>query len=249
MGLLPRFSYARGRAAVFVNQFVPSTARVPVADGNVTLTLQTRYPETDTVLLRVEPSRNASFSIHLRIPAWCAHPSVHVNGQAVASVKSGAYTVLNRVWRTGDTVKLTFPMRVQWVEHDYFEDGNTPWALTRGPVVYALDTVWWNDPKAPAPRDAGNEIGLLRDKANLHETAATADALGPFYETDVELATGKKAKATFVPFANIGRWYRPDAPKPELHSRAFSYAVWLRDSTRRKLVKPADTATATTKPN
>jgi hypothetical protein len=41
------------------------------------------------------------------------------------------------------------------------------------------------------------------------------------------LPDGKLAAATFVPFANIGRWYRDDAAKPELHSRAYSYGVWL----------------------
>jgi len=32
-----------------------------------------------------------------------------------------------------------------------------------------------------------------------------------------------------VPFCNIGRWYREGEPKPDKKSKAFSYAVWLKD--------------------
>jgi hypothetical protein len=46
----------------------------------------------------------------------------------------------------------------------------------------------------------------------------------------VRLVDGPVAKATMVPFANIGRWYRDGEPKPDRHSRAFSYAIWLQDS-------------------
>ena len=105
------------------------------------------------------------------------------------------------------------------------------WALTRGPVVYALDTVWWDDAATPRPHDVGKEVAVMRVDTELQQRPATPGALGPFYETEVELSGGRRAQATFVPFTNIGRWYRPGEPKPERSSHDFSYAIWLRDRT------------------
>ena len=187
----------------------------------------------------MEPEGNVEFTLHVRLPAWCDRPSVELNGKPLPDVRPGTYAKLQRTWRRGDTVRLTFPMKPRWIEHDHYEGGPAPWALVRGPVVYALDTVWWNDTTVLAPYDAGQETGWLRDKAKFRELPAATGALGPFYETEVMVLSGQKAKATLVPFSNIGRWYRDGAPKPERQSRAFSYAVWLRDSTHPEFVRAA----------
>jgi hypothetical protein len=163
--------------------------------------------------------------LNVRVPAWCTDPVLKVNGQSVAA-KPGSYAAIDRTWSSGDVVELTLPMTLAWTRHDHFEKGPAPFALTRGPVVFALDTVWWNDPH-PAPQDAGK---VLIDPSVLPQTIPTGSrSLGPFYRTSVTLPGGTRASATFVPFANMGRWYRDDAPKPEPKSKAYSYAVWLQD--------------------
>jgi uncharacterized protein len=230
VAMLPRFIYGLGQRTVYVNQFVASTAEFKFAQSAVILKQETRYPETDQILLRVEPEGRVEFALNVRLPAWCETPAVELNGKLLSDVKPGTYATLRRTWQRGDTVRVTFPMKPRWIEHDHCEAGSAPWALVRGPVVYALDTVWWNDKAVLAPYDAGQEAGWLRDEAKLQELPAATGALGPFYETEVKVLSGERAKATLVPFSNIGRWYRDGAPKPERASRAFSYAVWLRDS-------------------
>jgi DUF1680 family protein len=230
VAMLPRFLFAEGKDGIYVNQFVPSTARLKTPDGvAVTLTVETRYPETRDVLIKVEPERKTKFPINVRLPAWCADATVALNGKRVGGTP-GAYARLEVEWQPGDTIKLTLPMEPRWIEHDHWENGSAPLALVRGPLVYALDTVWWNDPAVPAPYDAGRETRLLRDKAEVREVAAAAGALGPFFDADVKLISGQQAKARFVPFSNIGRWYRDGEKKPERRSRAYSYAVWLQDA-------------------
>ncbi len=231
VAMLPRFIYAQGPEAIYVNQFVPSTAQFRADDANVTIRLETRYPSEDTIRLHVDASRDASFALHLRVPAWCAEPSALLDGRPVAEVKPGAYLILDRTWQGGEVVTLTLPMQPKWVERDRQSGEEPRWALTRGPVVYALDTVWWNDTAAPRPQDVGKEVVAIRGGAQLRQKPATPGALGPFYETEVELSGGRRAQATFVPFTNIGRWYRPGEPKPERSSQEFSYAIWLRDRT------------------
>lgn len=239
VAMLPKFIAATGRDAVFINQFVPSQIRAPVAGGEVALRLDTRYPETQDVLIRVDSaSAKAPFSVRVRIPGWCRQPSVQVNAQEFPEVKPGAYASIRRVWKTGDTITLRLPMETRWVRHDHFENDNAPWALTRGPVVYALDTIWWPQSSQPISGAVWKEAGLLRLEASPRETKATMGALGPFFEVPVKLRSGQKALATFVPFSNVGRWYREATAPPDRRGNAFSYAVWLCDSDSPARTKP-----------
>ncbi len=208
--MLPAFFFAKSNDVLFVNQFVPS--RVPGW-----LRVETRYPEDDTIRLRIE--RAGTFKV--RVPGWCEKPTM--DGKPV---QPGAYASLR--CRRGQVVKLQFPMRFQWVEHDHFPR-SAPWALTRGPLVYALDTVWWTN--GPAPYDIGTEAGILREEPK--PAAAPPGTLGPACEVNVKLADGRATKAMMLPFTNIGRWYREGEPKPDKNSRAFSYAVWLQDAASR----------------
>lgn len=228
VAMLPRFIYAQGDNVVCVNQFVPSTARFEFDGTDVRVQQETRYPSDDTIRLHVDPERNASFSLHVRVPGWCAQPTAALNGKPLPEVESGTYLVLDRTWQSGDVVELTLPMHPRWIEHDRFE-GDAPWALVRGPVVYALDTIWWDDGAASRPHDVGKAVTVVRTAGTPRERPATDDALGPFYEIEVRLAQGRKVTATMVPFTNIGRWYRPGELKPQRQSRAFSHALWLRE--------------------
>lgn len=226
VSMLPRFIYGYGNNELYVNQFIPSTTDCTLSDGTViSLNQQTRFPEAPTVELRIDLKGQARFALNVRIPAWCERPSLTINGESVP-VRPGTYAKLDRTWKLGDTVKLDLPMTPKWTEHDHFEGGPAPWALMRGPVVYALDTVWWNSKDVPAPQDVANEASVIRS-GSPRELPAASKALGPFYEVDVRLADNRTTKAIMAPFANIGRWYREGEPKPEHGSKAFSYAVWL----------------------
>jgi len=109
------------------------------------------------------------------------------------------------------------------------------YALKRGPVVYALDTVDW-DGKSLAklgqvPDNIAERVGIAIEKAGEIETAdVPLGTLGPGAWVNVELFNGEKLRVKMLPFANIGRWYRDPANKPEKNSASFAYAIWLYDS-------------------
>ncbi len=229
LSLLPGFIYAQGRDGLYVSQFVPSVAQFDLPGPSpVKLHVQTRYPQEQTITIRVEPESDAKFMLNVRIPGWCESPSLSVNGKAT-DVTSGSYARLDRTWKAGDTVTLELPTKAKWIQRHDRETKDNPWALVRGPVVYAIDTVWWNDDQGPMPHDVGREARCVRD-SELCEVPAGPRAMGPFIETDVLLVTGETVRAKWVPFANVGRWYREGAQKPAKGSRAYSYAVWLQDS-------------------
>jgi hypothetical protein len=80
--------------------------RVPVE-----ITCNTNYPFNETIEMSVKPAKEAEFPIYFHIPGWCANPELNVNGVAskVAQNAKG-FACVSRSWKTGDTVRLHFPM-------------------------------------------------------------------------------------------------------------------------------------------
>ncbi len=112
----------------------PNKVNATVAGGvPVGITQATDYPFKETISLAVEPQRAVTFPLVLRVPGWCETPSIKVNGKAVGGVKAGTFHRIEREWKPGDTIELTFPMEVRastWI--------NNSVGLERGPLAYSL---------------------------------------------------------------------------------------------------------------
>jgi DUF1680 family protein len=143
MGALPRYLYAQGPDAVYVNLFVSSRATLTVDGVKVVLRQTARYPWDDKVKLTIEPERKTEFALKVRLPGWCAGPSLTINGQPVSPLeKIRGYAHLQRRWEKGDVVELTLPMPVQRVKaHPKVEADRGRVALQRGPLIYCLEGV------------------------------------------------------------------------------------------------------------
>ena len=137
---LGTYLYGQSATELAVHLYVQGTAKLAVAGQTVTLTQSTEYPWSGRVSLQVSPEQTASFSLRLRLPAWCQNPEVSLNGEAVTLITERGYAVLEREWQSGDTVVLDLPMTVQRVYADprvAADRGRA--ALRRGPMVYCLE--------------------------------------------------------------------------------------------------------------
>jgi len=133
-----------GLAAV---AYGPSEVHATVRGGvRASIIEDTEYPFRDTIRLRVNLEKNAAFPLTLRIPGWAAGTAVAVNGQRINGIRPGTFHTIDRRWETGDTVELTFPMKLR-VSRWYHDSV----AIERGPLVYSLKI--------------GEEWRKLRDKA------------------------------------------------------------------------------------
>jgi DUF1680 family protein len=55
--------------------------------------------------------------------------------------KAGTYAAIQRVWKAGDVVELTLPMKPRLVvAHPWVEECRNQVAVVRGPVVYCLES-------------------------------------------------------------------------------------------------------------
>ena len=123
-----------GLAAVM---YAPSQVKAKVADGTeVKLTETTSYPFDETIAIAVETPKTVRFPLVLRVPAWCADPSVSVNGKALPAPKyARGWLVLDRAWSGNDKIVLTLPMKIRV---EVWKENRNTVSVSRGPLAYSL---------------------------------------------------------------------------------------------------------------
>lgn len=103
-------------------------------DGDqVEIAEDTSYPFEEQVRLHVSVSHPVKFPLVVRIPVWCRHAVVAVNGRLQPGVEAGTFHRLVRTWKTGDTVTINLPMAIETRPGP-----SRSVAVSRGPLVYSL---------------------------------------------------------------------------------------------------------------
>ena len=115
-----------GLAAV---AYAPSCVTTDVA----TIRTSGAYPFGDGVTLEVVRAKGGAWPLFVRVPGWTKGPKVAVNGEPVKGVAAGGFVRIDRDWRAGDRVELTFPAEI--VAEKGSNDSRT---VRRGPLVYAF---------------------------------------------------------------------------------------------------------------
>ena len=141
---LGKYAYSQGKAQACIHLYVQGRAELQVGGQTVCLTQRTDYPWREKVLVRVDPQRPATFTLALRIPAWCRGAGLTVNGEPVdvAARTRRGYARIRRRWAAGDEVALVLPMPVERIEaHPRVRADCGCVALMRGPMVYCLEEV------------------------------------------------------------------------------------------------------------
>lgn len=138
----PKFTqnlwYATADQGLAALTYSPSEVTAQVAGGiRVKMTEETYYPMDGTVSFRLDlldkRAKNVRFPFHLRIPGWCKGATVRINQKEYGQYSGNSIAVIDRIWKTGDSVELTLPMSVSletWYENSV--------SVHRGPLVYAL---------------------------------------------------------------------------------------------------------------
>ena len=125
-----------------VNLYNAARAELSTPQGDsLSLRIETDFPLSDRVLVRVDPHAASLFTLSLRIPSWSERTVVKVNGKKVRSVEPGAYLSLERTWEPGDRVELAFDMRCRLLDapRGSTRAGDSFQALVWGPIVLARD--------------------------------------------------------------------------------------------------------------
>lgn len=136
--------------------FSPSEVKVKVSnDVEAHVIEQTNYPFDEKIkyTFNFNKQGGVTFPFHLRIPKWCKHPDVTINGKSYKQGDDNQILKIEREWKSGDVLELTLPMEVtqtRWHENSV--------AVERGPLVYALKIgeEWRKVKNDKDPIDYGN---------------------------------------------------------------------------------------------
>ncbi|HPA46869.1 MAG TPA: glycoside hydrolase family 127 protein [bacterium] len=119
-----------GLAAV---AYGPCSVSTRVADSvECTLTEDTEYPFDGEIEITLDLSREAEFPLSFRIPAWAAGTTV-LTGKDEFLPEPGTFFSINRTWKSGDRIRLSFPMQLR-TERRY----NDSVSILRGPLYFSL---------------------------------------------------------------------------------------------------------------
>ncbi|HEY3855187.1 MAG TPA: beta-L-arabinofuranosidase domain-containing protein [Verrucomicrobiae bacterium] len=163
IALIPTFALSTDADGAVVNLYNAGTADLNLRDGTaVKLTMDTMYPSDGKIQIKVDPAQSKSFTVKLRIPAWCHESSVEVNGRQVKE-KTGAdgYVALKRHWKQGDNIELNLKLEASLVLGDHMNQGKG--AVLYGPLVLAADGALLTD-TGESLRDvilAGSDLAAL----------------------------------------------------------------------------------------
>ena len=119
--------------SLYVNLYIDSQLEWP--EKGLGVKQSTRFPEEPGTTLTITGKSPTQLAINLRIPYWATGGSVKINGEALPAFSSpSSYLTLNRVWRPGDKIQLSLPMRLHI---DSMPDDATEQAAMYGPLVLA----------------------------------------------------------------------------------------------------------------
>ncbi len=157
---IPGFFYATRDDALYVNLFAAGSASLNLKGQKIRVEQETRYPWEGNVRISVSPEKPVEFGFLVRIPGWAQGRPVpsdlyryveesngsvilRVNGQEIPVDLNQGYAVIRRVWKSGDTVELNFPMPPRRVvAHQSVKSDKGRVALERGPIVFCAE---WPD--------------------------------------------------------------------------------------------------------
>lgn len=177
---------------IYVNLYVPAQVNWTQARQPCSLSIETDYPYSPTVLLTVKSARAQTFTLNLRIPAWAHGAALSVNGKRqIEALQPGRFSAMRREWRSGDRIELELPLNKSLEGVDAAHPDTV--ALIAGPLV--LMRV---DPRTAAGTTSrANLLAAQRAAHGPHEWQASSSAgsirLKPFLDIGDETYSAYQA--------------------------------------------------------
>ena len=239
ISLLPTFFFAENKGSFFINQYLPCQ----YIGRDFGFEITGNYPESEHIAVVITSAKPIKKTINLRIPQWCQSPRVSVNGKQVEAPRSGSYLELTGKWAKDDKINITLPMQLRWEqrknhsnyvyrtlpggERMYTEEATDkiPYTLTRGPVIYSVDMVW-NEHLCNNDTNLDKDLRLNTTSLPVEITKPGSNLIGPVYKAK-GLYKKSETEIILTPFTNIGQWFRQGEAKPNKHSDAFTYGIWI----------------------
>ena len=150
---LGKYIYSFDEENIWIHQYIGSR----MVNGSWGMEIDSSLPWEGRVRIKVDPGEPSEFTLHLRIPSWAVAGgfSVNLNGKPILNSSSmmshssfgfdphpSRFLPIQRLWSPGDTIELTFEMPIALRSaHPKVKGHAGKVAVTRGPLVYCLESV------------------------------------------------------------------------------------------------------------
>lgn len=137
---------------VDIQQYISSRHEVLVDGERLAFEIESELPWEGGVQIRMKKATSKPFTINLRQPSWASEMQVAVNEDVIHHInrpgvtqldpQNAAWVPVTRAWEEGDRIRLEFALPVQiYHTHEKVKPCRGQAALTRGPLVYCLESV------------------------------------------------------------------------------------------------------------
>lgn len=140
-GMMPQYIYSQAEDGVYVNLFSASEYSFSLDGKKISLTMDTRFPDSQDVAIMVGTDSPVRMKLRVRIPSWAGGKvKVDIDGKTAATALPGSYLTLDREWKDGETVSFTLPMSLR--KEKYIGstriEGSQRYAILYGPILMAV---------------------------------------------------------------------------------------------------------------
>lgn len=156
---IPGLIYAINKESLYVNLFVSNNAQVSIDGEKIGIAQQTDYPWNGHINISVNPEKEETFTLKLRIPGWAENKPVpgnlysylddsmskvilKINGKEAEIKLNKGYAEITREWNKGDKVELVLPMKVhEVIANENVKADSNKVAFEYGPIVYCAEEI------------------------------------------------------------------------------------------------------------
>ena len=100
----------------------------------MSLTQTSTFPHDNALSMRVSADKPVKTSLKLRNPGWMKNGEVRINGKSVKTETNNGYFILDRKWRDGDRIEVTFDTELSV---ETAPDNKSIGIVKYGPIVLA----------------------------------------------------------------------------------------------------------------
>jgi len=139
---LGKFIYSFEGDDLWIHQYMSSETTLDLGVP-VRVKIESRMPWEGKVRIHVKPEAPVKFSLHLRRPSWSASSRREQSTASGYDPRQAEYETISRLWSAeGETIDLGFDMPIQLRRaHPKVKGHAGKVAVTRGPLVYCLESV------------------------------------------------------------------------------------------------------------
>lgn len=137
---LDEYAYRCQNDTIYADLYLGSTAVFDIAGQEIRLTQETSYPWQGRIDFTIQTA--GVFKLALRLPGWAESYNVQLNGVTVRPAVQRGYIIIERAWKSGDTVVLDIPLTIKLVRaNPLVREDYRKVAVQRGPVVYCVEGI------------------------------------------------------------------------------------------------------------